>query len=141
MNEAGTLKIVLIAHKTHLPQVDALRVVAEQTLCVQTLYCDAACRRHIARGLDDPALIVLWDDDLAKTLATIRLLRRYLVEEPILVVTLEQNEKRLVKMYAAGVDECIDAAVARPLMLAKLRAWLRWACQDTDSPDAFSPLA
>jgi DNA-binding response OmpR family regulator len=51
---------------------------------------------------------------------------RQQTHHPILFMTADTDERYYVKAYHAGADECISTRISNELMLAKVRAWLRW---------------
>lgn len=132
-------KVVVVAHKAHLGWADMVCIAAEDALPVRAVSMDG-CRVNYRSGyqdgdefasaLDDAGLILLYGMDgmdFDTALAMVHVLRSHCVHEPLLLVNSVHDEEELLRAYAAGVDECIHASVGLALLLAKLRAWLRWA--------------
>jgi DNA-binding response OmpR family regulator len=44
---------------------------------------------------------------------------------PILLLSPSRNEAHVLQAYEAGVDECIAKPISPPLLIAKVKAWLR----------------
>jgi DNA-binding response OmpR family regulator len=48
-------------------------------------------------------------------------------QNPLLVVVPSAEDDFLLKLYQAGASECVVDPIPPPLLLAKIRSWLRWA--------------
>ena len=54
--------------------------------------------------------------------------------QPLLLCTYENDERFQLEAYRFGVEEYIKKPIGIPLFVAKVRAWLRQACQQADTP-------
>ena len=54
--------------------------------------------------------------------------------QPLLLCTYEYDERFQLEAYRFGVEEYIKKPIGIPLFVAKVRAWLRQACQLADTP-------
>ena len=72
-----------------------------------------------------PDLIVIdLDLSLGQILFLVKSLRRESVM-PILVLIQNMKEDEILEVYDEGADECIVKPISRPLLIAKIKAWLR----------------
>lgn len=123
--------VVIVTHEADLGWADMVCVAVEDALPVRAAYANVCLDGYqeseaSASALDDASLILLYDMDFTAALATVHALRAHCIQEPLLLVSRVQDEESLLRAYAVGVDECLHATIGLSLLLAKLRAWLRW---------------
>jgi DNA-binding response OmpR family regulator len=80
---------------------------------------------HDLEKMDIDAIVVEAHLHSVEALELIGRLRQQ-THYPILFMTADTDERYYVKAYRAGADECISTRISNELMLAKVRAWLRW---------------
>lgn len=111
------------------------------------LWADALRRQglEIVIGRDD-VLQPVWEedgfdlsivdaDDHQAGLGLCERLRRK-TANPILLLAAECDDFRCVGAYRAGVDECIEKPVSPAVLMAKVRAWLRYSQTDAAGASA-----
>lgn len=134
MGTESDTKMIFISHETCNAWTHSLSAVLDSALGAQTVHLDGDDRYDLDQRLSGPVLIVICDADYMRALETVQRWRRHHPDEPLLVVTPERDEERLVRIYQAGADECIHTSVGLPLLLAKLRVWMRWVVIEPDHP-------
>jgi DNA-binding response OmpR family regulator len=67
---------------------------------------------------------------LQTDLALCRRLRRQRAH-PILLLTPDTDEKRLLRAYRVGIDDCIQKPIATQLLMAKANAWIRFSASSS----------
>lgn len=128
-------KVILISHGLNTAWIDTLRSALETAFSVPVVHLDGDYRHSLDQRLAGPALIMIYDTDFARILETVQRWHRRHADTPLLVVSPEQDEDRLVRIYHAGADECIHTDVGLPLLLAKLRVWMRWVIIGDSEPN------
>ena len=61
---------------------------------------------------------------------------RAATDNPLIVLTYEQDERTHLKLYEQGIDECVIKPLGPVLLIAKLMAWLRRSNVDCEPPVA-----
>ena len=77
-------------------------------------------------GEDGFDLSIIDTDDHQSGLGLCESLRQK-TRNPILLLAAECDEARCVGAYRAGVDECIEKPISLAVLMAKVRAWLRYS--------------
>ena len=77
-------------------------------------------------GEDGFDLSIIDTDDHQAGLGLCERLRQK-TSNPILLLAAECDEARCVRAYRAGVDECIEKPISLAVLMAKVRAWLRYS--------------
>lgn len=118
--------IVMMSHKEGSAANVAL-TAGQDSLRAELLFVDGNAQELLGRHAEQPAVFVLEHETFSEAVNMVRELRQRFEAKPILVLTDERDEGRLLEAYVAGANDCITPAIGSALLLAKLRVWLRWA--------------
>ncbi|MCC6453462.1 MAG: response regulator transcription factor [Caldilineaceae bacterium] len=116
--------LLLITDRTSLARLPAQMLV--QSGIEVSILSDAVAKKKVAgRNLEEYDLILLnmYEAD-GNGLEICRSLRAG-YDNPILILTYEQDERYLLSAYEAGADDCLVQPFSINLLLAKIQPWLR----------------
>lgn len=94
---------------------------------VDVVSLDGNAKVQLDQELVQASVFVLNYESFSETVEMVWELRQRFAVEPILALTDEQDEDRLLQAYIAGANDCISSSVGPALLLAKVCVWLQWA--------------
>lgn len=117
-------KLLLITDRTSLAQLPA-KMLVHSGIEVSILNHTVARKKTSPSDLEayDLILLNMYEED-GNGLDICRTLRAG-YDNPILLLTYEQDERYLLRAYEAGVDDCLVQPFSINLLLAKIQPWLR----------------
>src|SRR5690606_11836059 len=116
--------LLLITDRTSLARLPA-QMLVHSGIETSVLNSAVAKKKATSSYLEEYDLILLnmYEEDGHGLDICRRLRAGY--ENPILVLTYEQDERYLLSAYEAGADDCLVQPFSINLLLAKIQPWLR----------------
>jgi len=126
VDDFGREQIVVMSHKNRPLKTGVLASISD-VLTVDVVSLDGNAKTQLDQQLVQATIFVLDYDSFSETVEMVWELRQRFPAEPILALTDELNEDRLLQAYIAGANDCISSTIGPALLLAKVCVWLQWA--------------